>query len=169
MDALRSILIGIAVTAFVGACSKPADDPSAETAAADATAAATAGEGEAPDWTTFELPIRKIPNIPESAEAYYGPDSLHVIAQTQDPKARAAQDEQLPAALTWIYKDDGSELGSRRKGQDACSYFFRTASGSSGPPPATTCTCRWATGPTTRISAGRRAVHLRPEGRHSSG
>src|SRR5262245_65984125 len=34
-----------------------------------------------------ELPTRRIPNIPSSAEAYYAPDNYHVIAQTQDPDA----------------------------------------------------------------------------------
>jgi hypothetical protein len=38
-----------------------------------------------------ELPVRIIPNVPKSAEAYYAPDSLHVIAQTQDPAARRAR------------------------------------------------------------------------------
>lgn len=38
-------------------------------------------EGELPTWI--------IPNMPESAEAYYRSDSYHVIAQTQDPDAVA--------------------------------------------------------------------------------
>jgi len=32
-----------------------------------------------------ELPARVIPNIPEAAEAYFAPDSHHLIAQTRDP------------------------------------------------------------------------------------
>lgn len=37
-------------------------------------------------------PVRKIPNVPENAEAYYAPDNLHVIAQTQD-------------ACSWFFPD----------------------------------------------------------------
>ena len=40
---------------------------------------------------SLELPIRKIPNIPPSGEAYYAPDSLHVIAQTNDVDAIPAE------------------------------------------------------------------------------
>ena len=43
--------------------------------------------GPPPEWAGKELPVRIIPNIPQSAEAYYAPDNLHVIAQTKDPKA----------------------------------------------------------------------------------
>ena len=35
-----------------------------------------------------ELPVRLIPNVPSNAEAYYAPDNLHVIAQTQDRDRR---------------------------------------------------------------------------------
>ena len=38
-----------------------------------------------------ELPVRLIPNVPKNAEAYYGPDNLHIIAQTQDPMANKAE------------------------------------------------------------------------------
>jgi hypothetical protein len=34
-----------------------------------------------------ELPTWRIPNVPQSAEAYYGPDNYHIIAQKQDPDA----------------------------------------------------------------------------------
>src|SRR4030095_7048403 len=37
-----------------------------------------------------ELPVRLIPNVPRNAEAYYGPDNFHIIAQTQDPAAQKA-------------------------------------------------------------------------------
>ncbi|MCL4721008.1 MAG: PD40 domain-containing protein [Gammaproteobacteria bacterium] len=109
-----------------------ADDSSAHKAgseAHDATAQASARPGAdsgAPDWSAKELPIRIIPNIPESAEAYYAPDSYHVIAQTQDPKARRAQDEKSAGgALTWIYTDDGAKSWRvNDRGQDACSWFL---------------------------------------------
>jgi dipeptidyl aminopeptidase/acylaminoacyl peptidase len=94
-------------------------------AAAKASTRAAADSG-APDWAAKELPIRQIPNIPETAEAYYAPDNIHIIAQTQDPKALRAKDEKSAGgALTWIFKDDGSEAWRvNDRGQDACSWFF---------------------------------------------
>jgi TolB protein len=71
-----------------------------------------------------ELPVRRIPNLPDAAEAYYAPDSLHVIAQVQDPQAQHPETRKS-AALTYTFTDQGTEL--RRindHGQDACSYFF---------------------------------------------
>lgn len=78
------------------------------------------------DWASRELPYRKIPNVPETAEAYYAPDNIHIIAQTQDPKALRAKDaKSAGGALTWIFKDDGSEAWRvNDRGQDACSWFF---------------------------------------------
>ena len=89
-------------------------------------ATSSASPAPADDWASRELPIRRIPNIPEAAEAYYAPDSLHVIAQTQDPKATRAKDARSAGgALTWIFKDDGSEAWRvNDRGQDACSWFF---------------------------------------------
>ncbi len=72
-----------------------------------------------------ELPVRKIPNIPPAAEAYYAPDDYHVIAQTQDPDAQQPEGTRIGGALTYIFTDDGKLV--RRindHGQDACSYFF---------------------------------------------
>ncbi len=73
-----------------------------------------------------ELPIWIIPNMPESAEAYYGPDSYHIIAQTQDPDAVApAHDRAAGGALTWIVSDDGKHKWRvNDHGQDACSYIM---------------------------------------------
>ena len=71
-----------------------------------------------------ELPTWKIPNIPEAAEAYYAPDNLHVIAQTQDPAA-LKREGRASGALTYTFTDQGENV--RRindRGQDACSYFF---------------------------------------------
>lgn len=82
---------------------------------ADTTAAA-ASAGK-------ELPVRLIPNVPMNAEAYYGPDSYHVIAQTQDPQA--LRGERDTGALTYIFTDDGEKVWRvNDRGQDACSYFF---------------------------------------------
>ena len=84
---------------------------------AGAQFAAQAADGE-------ELPVRIIPNIPESAEAYYAPDSYHVIAQTQDEAAQKPEGRDT-GGLTYIYTDDGKEIWRvNDKGQDACSYFF---------------------------------------------
>jgi len=73
-----------------------------------------------------ELPIWLIPNMPESAEAYYGPDSYHIIAQTQDPDAvRPSSSRAAGGALTWITTDDGkNKWRVNDSGQDACSYIM---------------------------------------------
>ncbi len=73
-----------------------------------------------------ELPIWLIPNMPESAEAYYGPDSYHIIAQTQDPDAVAPSHERAAGgALTWITTDDGANKWRiNDHGQDACSFIM---------------------------------------------
>jgi len=68
---------------------------------------ASAGEGAAPATQAgTELPVRLIPNVPKNAEAYYGPDSLHVIAQTQDPLALKAEGRDS-GALTYTFTDLG--------------------------------------------------------------
>jgi hypothetical protein len=68
-----------------------------------------------------ELPVRLIPNVPKNAEAYYGPDSLHIIAQTQDPKAHKAEGRET-GALTYTFTDQGTDVRRiNEKGQDACS------------------------------------------------
>jgi Tol biopolymer transport system component len=94
---------------------------------AQSSASKRAGAEAAPaDWASKELPIRIIPNIPETAEAYYAKDSYHIIAQTQDPKALRAKDaKSAGGALTWIFTDDGAK-GWRvnDRGQDACSWFI---------------------------------------------
>jgi TolB protein len=71
-----------------------------------------------------ELPTWRIPNIPQSAEAYYAPDNYHVIAQTQDPDG-AHTAGRSTGALTWIFSDDGkTKWRVNDRGQDLCSYFF---------------------------------------------
>ncbi|MDJ0929292.1 MAG: hypothetical protein QNJ73_16765 [Gammaproteobacteria bacterium] len=74
---------------------------------------------------SLEPPVRRIPNIPPAAEAYYAPDDYHFIVQTQDPDAQKPEGDRIGGALTYIFTDDGKT--SRRindRGQDACSYFF---------------------------------------------
>jgi len=71
-----------------------------------------------------ELPSHMIPGIPDSAEAYYAPDSRLLIAQTRDPAAVKTL-RGGDGALTHVFNDDGT--GLRRindHGQDGCSYFF---------------------------------------------
>jgi len=73
-----------------------------------------------------ELPVWIIPGIPEAAEAYYGPDSYHLIAQTQDPNATPPSHERAAGgALTWIFTDDGkSQWAANDRGQDGCSFIM---------------------------------------------
>lgn len=104
---------GLAVSLLLGA-------PLALAGGEDAAPAAAAPAMQA----GTELPVRLIPNVPKNAEAYYGPDSLHVIAQTLDPAALKAEGRDS-GALTYTFTDMGTNV--RRindKGQDACSYFF---------------------------------------------
>lgn len=78
----------------------------------------------APVMTGKELPVSIVPNIPEAAEAYYGPDSRLLIAQTRDPDAKKTS-MGTAGALTWIFADDGSKSWrANDQGQDACSYIF---------------------------------------------
>ncbi len=118
------------------ACAGEAPDTAAATAATDnaaGAAAETATEVAAPieavSRNENELPTWKIPNVPESAEAYYAPDNLHVIAQTQDPDAQRAEGRDS-GALTYTFTDQGTDvkrIGDR--GQDACSYFWPDGNG----------------------------------------
>ena len=71
-----------------------------------------------------EMPVRQIPNMPPSGEAYYAPDNYHLIVQTMDPEAQHPEDRDS-GPLTYIYTDDGTV--ARRindRGQDACSWVF---------------------------------------------
>lgn len=72
-----------------------------------------------------ELPIYRIPNLPESGEAYYAPDGVHLIAQVKDPDAQQPGKGKVGGALTYTFTDTGTDI--RRindRGQDACSWFF---------------------------------------------
>jgi Tol biopolymer transport system component len=72
-----------------------------------------------------ELPVRRIPDIPPAAEAYYAPDGQTLIAQVRDPDAQQSGDKRFGSALTYIFTEDGKTI--RRindRGQDACSFFF---------------------------------------------
>jgi len=100
-----------------------------EAAAPPAPPPAPAAKIEAVSANENELPTWRIPNIPKAAEAYYAPDNLHVIAQTQDPDALKAEGRET-GALTYTFTDQGEDI--RRindRGQDACSYFLPDGSG----------------------------------------
>ena len=71
-----------------------------------------------------ELPSWLIPNMGEAAEAYYGPDSRHLIAQVKSPLA-VKSPRGLSGFLTQTFTDEGTDIVQiNKKGWDACSYFF---------------------------------------------
>lgn len=85
-------------------------------------AAAEPGAGAS---AAVELPVRKIPNIPSSAEAYYAPDGVYVIANVQDSLALSSGEGAAGGALNYTFTDQGEDI--RRindRGQSACAYFF---------------------------------------------
>ncbi len=89
-----------------------------------ATGRALIASETVPPHDPRELPSYMIPNIPDAAEAYWAPDSRHLIAQTRDPRAVPTQSGG-PGALTWIFTDDGKEMWNvNDHGQDGCSFFF---------------------------------------------
>lgn len=114
------------VTAAIAACSALALGSLAGAAAKDAAklapvkipkgATVTTKDGEMPSWL--------IPNMPTAAEAYYGPDSLHLIAQVASPKALKSP-RGMMGFLTQTFTDEGTDIKLiNDKGWDACSYFF---------------------------------------------
>ena len=136
----RSLLLTTALTAAL-AIKSPASAGPGENAPATPAAPATADKAprkdfwagevgtDAPVPAGHELPIRKIPNIPETAESYYAPDSLHVIAQTQDPAA-LHMESRKSGALTYTFTDTGTEITRiNDHGQDACSWFLPDGKG----------------------------------------
>ncbi len=89
-----------------------------------ATATVTAPPGAAVSTREGELPSWQIPNLGEAAEAYYGPDSTHLIAQVQDSHAMMGAHGK-PGFLTTTFTDAGTDIVLvNDKGYDACSYFF---------------------------------------------
>jgi len=71
-----------------------------------------------------EMPSWQIPNIAEAAEAYYGPDSEHLIAQVKSPLA-VKSPRGLSGFLTKTFTDSGTdETLINDRGWDGCSYFF---------------------------------------------
>ena len=101
-----------------------------------------------------ELPIWQISNMPESAEAYYGPDSYLVIVQTQDDDAVPPSHARAAGgALTWITTDDGKlKWRLNDHGQDACSFIMPTENTLCIHPHVTIWIYRLETGLTKRIT-----------------
>jgi len=129
--------LGIVAASFslllITGCSPPDEaaqvDTPAEVAEAVVEVPAAAEEIVAVSANENELPTWKIPNVPESAEAYYAPDNVHVIAQTQDPDALRAEGRDS-GALTYTFTDQGTDIQRiNDHGQDACSYFLPDGSG----------------------------------------
>jgi len=112
------ITLGFATLLFAASGQAQTDTATDATSAASAEAPPTLNQSKEP-------PVRVIPNIPAAAEAYYAPDSFHLIAQTQDSAAQQPEGSRVGGALTFIFTDDG-ELARRinDRGQDGCSYFF---------------------------------------------
>ncbi|MEZ5487229.1 MAG: hypothetical protein R3E75_06240 [Steroidobacteraceae bacterium] len=120
---IRTTLLGVCATGIVltaGCAAQPAS--TAATAPAAAASSAPVPVQQFPG----ELPVWKIPNLGISGEAYYAPDSLHVIAQVQDPQAVKPSDPRTRyGSFTYIFTDQGTNI--RRindRGMDACSFFF---------------------------------------------
>jgi Tol biopolymer transport system component len=74
------------------------------------SSAAAAQEGQ-------ELPLRRIPNIGESAELYFSPDGRWLIGSVKQ--------EGDSTHHVYTLRSDGTEVRKiNDKGEDACSYFF---------------------------------------------
>ncbi len=126
-----TVFASAASLALLAGCSKPAEPPqqpaaeAAGTQAPDAVSQASPDTGPPPEWAGKELPVRKIPNVPENAEAYYAHDNLHVIAQTQDAASQDPGEGRAGGALTYTFTDTGEDITRiNDHGQDACSWFF---------------------------------------------
>jgi len=84
-----------------------------------------AGESGTPAADPRELPMYRVPNLPENGEAYYAPDGVHLIAQVKDPDAQDPGRGKVGGALTYKFTDTGEDI--RRindRGMDACSWFY---------------------------------------------
>jgi dipeptidyl aminopeptidase/acylaminoacyl peptidase len=104
--------------AILAACATSTSAPRAapEPVRVPEDATASTRENELPSWL--------IPNLPVAAEAYYAPDSTHLIAQVSSPKALKSP-RGMMGFLTQTFTDAGTDIKLiNDKGWDACSYFF---------------------------------------------
>lgn len=97
-------------------CAASSQRAAVEAVAVPAGAQVSTQAGELPSWL--------IPNLPVAAEAYYAPDSRHLVAQAQSDKAvKSARG--MAGFLTMTFTDAGEELTLiNDTGWDACSYYF---------------------------------------------
>ncbi len=117
---LTTVGLALVTTAGLPGCSTD-EAPVGETLVAEEPAVE---ESVGESGVGRELPTWRIPNIPPAGEAYYAPDSLHLIAQTKDSDAIPFKDGR-EGSLTYTFTDQGENI--RRindRGQDACSYFL---------------------------------------------
>lgn len=107
----------LVVVMVLGACSvRDSFGPSKAVVVPEGAQVSTR-EGELPSW--------QIPNMGEAAEAYYGPDSVHLIAQVQNSKAMKGGRNDHAGFLTTTFTDAGQDIVLvNDRGYDACSYFF---------------------------------------------
>lgn len=121
MPGARALLVfqPLVLAASLGAlaaCAGGATRQSPEPVRIPEGATLSSAEGELPSWL--------IPNLPVAAEAYYAPDSYHLIAQVSSPKALKSP-RGMEGFLTQTFGDDGRDITLiNDRGWDACSYYF---------------------------------------------
>jgi len=110
------LLTTVGATLAIASCAGQAPQRAAKPVEIPAGATVTTAASELPSWL--------IPNMPVAAEAYYAPDSVHLIAQVSSPKALKSP-RGMAGFLTQTFTDDGREITLvNDKGWDACSYYF---------------------------------------------
>ena len=113
------LAFGTAFLALLASCETMDSPPSTQALAPvipPAGAVISTRPGEMPSW--------QIPNMGDAAEAYYGPDNEHLIAQVKSDLA-VKNSRGLSGYLTTTFTDSGTDIVIiNKKGWDACSYFF---------------------------------------------
>jgi Tol biopolymer transport system component len=123
-DLGRKIVVGVCLLGCATLLSTWGRSAAAGARPQPALAPVTIPNGATVSMVDAELPSWQIPNMGEAAEAYFGPDSTHLIAQVQTPLAvKSARG--MSGFLTQTFTDAGTEITLiNDKGWDACSYFF---------------------------------------------
>ncbi|MCP3956442.1 MAG: hypothetical protein GY719_01175 [bacterium] len=114
-DSIKTTLLGslICLLALAGC----GGDPVAEAPAAPATEEPEARAAFRPPAEGTELPVKRVPNLGEAAEAYFSPDGASLIGNAK------LEGDEHHQVYTWNL--DGTDI--RRindTGADACSYYF---------------------------------------------
>ncbi|MCP5328551.1 MAG: DPP IV N-terminal domain-containing protein [Steroidobacteraceae bacterium] len=121
---VAGVAAGFLALAACGTGGSSTDGASVAKGGTPALAPVVIPEGATISTRPNELPSWQIPNMKEAAEAYYGPDSLHLIAQVQTPLAMKGA-RGMSGFLTQTFTDEGTDIVLvNDKGFDACSYFF---------------------------------------------